>query len=47
MQIEELNKALVTLTTKERELIEAYMNVYPRKQFGGKSADGVHRGIFD
>ena len=23
MQIEELNKALVTLTTKERELIEA------------------------
>ena len=47
MQIEELNKALVTLTTKERELIESYMNTYQRKQFSGKSADGVYRKIFD
>ena len=27
--------------------IESYMNAYPRKQFGEKSADGVYREIFD
>ena len=26
--------------------IETYMNAYPRKQFGGKSVDEVHREIF-